>query len=231
MGTSHRHTATHGNPWDSSHVWMVCKVIYGGYCRNEDLRTTICNNEEVNRLGIIHLYSQSVKTSNCWQSQEIRISLMVVRQRTMKIKQSLWGSGLICSTQPSNPTLLLWESVLRGKQYISVTEQDPIRPSPDRTHPPQPSILCFSSSLKYLDNSILCIFSEFFQMLKTATKWKKLTTWWSCAWSHQTFWCLRTDKVNCPVISTSTRELCTSWSHTQGHPSFTWPSRMLCWNP
>ena len=71
--------------------------------------------------------------------------------------------------------------------------------------------------------------SWLFQMLKTTTKWKKLTTWWSWAHSPQTFWHLRID-VNHPAISTSTRELCTSWSHILGCLSFTWPLKMLCQN-
>ena len=41
-----------------------------------------------------------------------------------------------------------------------VTEQDPMGPSWDRC---LPHILCFSSSLKYLGNSIWCIFPEFFR--------------------------------------------------------------------
>ena len=43
-------------------------------------------------------------------------------------------------------------------------------------------------------------------MLKTTTKWKKLTTWWSWACSPQTYWCLRIDNVNRPVTSTSTNQ-------------------------
>ena len=43
-----------------------------------------------------------------------------------------------------------------------------------------PHILCFSSSLKYLDNSISC-----FSDAKTTTKWRKLAVWWSGARSHR----------------------------------------------
>ena len=42
----------------------------------------------------------------------------------------------------------------------------------------------FSSSLKYLDNSIWC------------TKWKKLTTWWPWAHSPQIYWSLSIDNAN-----------------------------------
>lgn len=49
--------------------------------------------------------------------------------------------------------------------------------------------------------------------------------------SPYTFWCLRIDNGNHPVTSTSARELCVSWSHTLGHPSFIWPLKMLCWSP
>ena len=34
-------------------------------------------------------------------------------------------------------------------------------------------------------------FRSFFQMLTATTKWKKLTTWWSGAFSPQAFWSLR----------------------------------------
>ena len=71
--------------------------------------------------------------------------------------------------------------------------------------------------------------SWLFQRLKTTTKWKKLTTWWPWAHSPQTFWQLRID-ANHPAISTSNRELCTSWSHILGRPSLTWPSNMPCQN-
>ena len=44
-----------------------------------------------------------------------------------------------------------------------------------------PHILCFNSSLKYLDNCIYAHFLRSFTDAKTTTKWKKLTTWWSWA--------------------------------------------------
>ena len=43
-----------------------------------------------------------------------------------------------------------------------------------------PHILRFSSSLKYLANSISC-----FSDAKTTTTWRKLAAWWSGACSHQ----------------------------------------------
>ena len=49
-------------------------------------------------------------------------------------------------------------------------------------------------------------------MLKTTTKWKKLTTWWSWACSPQTLWCLTTDHHQ-PI-----RELCIRPSHTLDAP-------------
>ena len=70
-----------------------------------------------------------------------------------------------------------------------------------------------------------------FSVAKTNIKRKTLPTWWSWVCSPHTFWCLRIDNVNHPVTSTSARELCVSWSHTLGHPSFTWPLKMLCWSP
>ena len=101
------------------------------------------------------------------------------------------------------------------------TKPDPVGLSQDR---PSPQVLCFSSSLNYLGNSIsdehfLSCFSD----NKTTTKWKKLATWWSWTHSSQTFWSLRIDNI---TLCDSTqlphhqpiRELCTSWSHTLGPP-------------
>ena len=95
---------------------------------------------------------------------------------------------------------------------------------------PFPHVLCFSSSLKYLDNSIWCTFPKLFYRNKNPTKWKMLTTWWH--WP-QVYWSLRIDHVN-PCDTTllpqhqSIRELCTSWLYTLWHP-LTWPLKMLCW--
>ena len=41
---------------------------------------------------------------------------------------------------------------------------------------PFPHVLCFSSSLKYLDNSMWCTFPELFYRNKNPTKWNMLTT-------------------------------------------------------
>ena len=73
------------------------------------------------------------------------------------------------------------------------TKPDPVGLSQDR---PSPQVLCFSSSLNYLGNSIsdehfLSCFSD----NKTTTKWKKLATWWSWTHSSQTFWSLRIDNI------------------------------------
>jgi len=115
-----------------------------------------------------------------------------------------------------------------------VTKQDLMGLSQDR---PSAQVSCFSSSLNYLGNSIsdehfLSCFSD----NKSTTKWKKLTTWWSWTHSSQTFWSLKID--NSTLCDTTllphhqpNRELCTSWSHTLGHPSITLPLKMSCWNP
>ena len=71
---------------------------------------------------------------------------------------------------------------------------------------------------------------------KTTTKRKKLTTWWPWAHRPQTYWSMRTDKVNpCNTAllpyHQPIRELCTSWSKNLRLPSLTLSLKMLPWNP
>ena len=53
----------------------------------------------------------------------------------------------------------------------------------------------FSSSLKYLDNSIWCTFLSCFMDAKMPTEWKKLIAWWPRAHNPQSYWSLRIDNA------------------------------------
>ena len=67
------------------------------------------------------------------------------------------------------------------------------------------------------------------------SKRKMLTAWWQWAHSPQAYCSLRTDNVT-PYDTAllphhqQIREVCTSWSHSLGLPSLTWPLKMLRWN-
>lgn len=77
----------------------------------------------------------------------------------------------------------------------NVPEQGPVGLPGTALH----HILCFSSSLKYLSNSIWCTFPELFcrrRGTSVSSKWKMLTTWWPWAHNPDHSWSLRTDDVN-----------------------------------
>ena len=86
----------------------------------------------------------------------------------------------------------------------------------------------FSSSLKYIDNSIWFTFLSCFTDTKIPTKWKKLTTWGPWADSPQTYWSLRTDSVNHAVTTPSANQRTV---HQLGHPSLSLPLKMLYRKP
>jgi len=116
-----------------------------------------------------------------------------------------------------------WQSSANPEERPHLTEQDSTETDPSPVSP--------SSSLRYSENRISCIFPEFFQMLKT-TKWKKLTTWWSWASSPQTSWHLRIDTVNHAATSPSTnKRIMHELISDPGMPFVTWPLKALCWNP
>ena len=72
-----------------------------------------------------------------------------------------------------------------------------------------PHILCFSSSLRYPDKTISCIFLEFFQILKTTTEWKKLS-----AADLRVLRIKNVTLVTLPCYLTINQsENCISWSH------------------
>lgn len=69
-----------------------------------------------------------------------------------------------------------------------------------------------------------------FQVLKTTTKWKKLTTWWSWVLSSQNCWHLRIDN-DLPVTSPSTSQIiCGGADDRSCNSSLTLTLKMLCWN-
>ena len=105
-----------------------------------------------------------------------------------------------------------------------VTKQDPMGLSQDR---PLPHILCFSPSLKYLDNITVtdAHFLSCFTDAKNPTKWKTLTTWWPWACSLQAYWGLMSDNVNLSHTSLlphhqPVRELCTNPGTPLPHLAF-----------
>ena len=97
-----------------------------------------------------------------------------------------------------------------------------------------PHILCFTSSLKYLDNRLWFPFPELFCRCEPPPpqKWKMWTTWWPWSYSPQASWSLRIDEIN-PCGTTllphhrPIRELYLSWSLTLRASSFTWLLKML----
>ena len=114
-----------------------------------------------------------------------------------------------------------------------VTEQDPKGPSWDR---PLPHILCFGSSLKYLDNSIWCTFPELFYRYENPHQMEEInylmimSMWPPGLPAPKDYNMNPCDTALLPHYQ-SIRELCTSWSHTLGCPALAWPLKMLCWNP
>ena len=67
-------------------------------------------------------------------------------------------------------------------------------------------------------------------MLKTTTKWKKLTTWWSWAHSSQNCWHLRINN-DLPVTSPSTNQIiCGGADLIPCDSSLALTLKMLCWN-
>ena len=75
-------------------------------------------------------------------------------------------------------------------------------------------------------------FLSCFTDAKTATKWKKLTTWWPWALSPQTYWSLRIDNVDpCDPTLLPHHQPQFFDSHTLWLPSLTLPLKMLPWNP
>ena len=105
-----------------------------------------------------------------------------------------------------------------------------------------PHILCFPSSLKYLDKNMWCTFTKLFykcwaslvaQVVKNSpgkipTEGKKLTHP-SRLWRDPANICNNLLFFFTSPYRQPTRELCTSGSHTPGLPSLAFPLKMLYW--
>ena len=87
---------------------------------------------------------------------------------------------------------------------------------------PFPHTLCFSTSLKYLDNSIWCTFPELFYKCENphpiTTKWKRLTTWWQSAHSPLASQSLGIDNLD-PCDTAHTISQSENCAHSPQHPA------------